>query len=80
MKNTYYSFYQGPRLPKQLQLERIRKAVNQELTAFQRQTLIAYHIQGKSIPKIARERGVNKSTVHRTLKRAENRLRRFLRY
>ena len=80
MRNTYYSLYQGPRLPKQLQLERIRKAVNQELTEFQRQTLVAYHIQGKTIPQIAQERGVNKSTVHRTLKRAENRLRHYLRY
>ncbi len=80
MKNTYHSLYQGPRLPKHLQLERIRKAVNQELTEFQRQTLVAYHIQGKSVPQIAQERGVNKSTVFRTLRRAENRLRRYLRY
>jgi RNA polymerase sigma factor (sigma-70 family) len=80
MKNTYYSLYQGPRLPKQQQLERIRKAVSQELTEFQRQTLISYHIHGKTIPRIAQERGVNKSTVYRTLKRAENRLRRYLRY
>jgi RNA polymerase sigma factor (sigma-70 family) len=54
--------------------------VEEELTAHQREILIAYYFQEKNIPQIAEERGVNKSTVSRTLKRAETKLRRYLRY
>ena len=50
------------------------------LTPLQRQTLTAYYFQEQTIPQIAAERGVNKSTVCRTLHRAENKLRRYLRY
>ena len=80
MKNTLYEGYLGPRLPKQVQMQRIREVIQHELTPLQRDTLLAYHIQGKSIPRIARERGVNKSTVCRILKRAEDKLRRYLKY
>lgn len=68
------------RLPKQVQLQRIRQVILQELTPLQRETLMDYHIHGKSIPQIAQERQVNKSTVCRTLRRAENRVRRHLKY
>ena len=80
MKNTLYEGYRGPRLPKQVQLQRVQRVIREELTELQRQTLIAYYFQERSIPQIAEERGVNKSTVSRTLKRAEDRLRRCLRY
>ncbi len=80
MKNTLYEGYQGPRLPRQLQLQRIQRVIREELTEAQRQVLLAYYFQKQNIPQIARERGVNKSTVCRILKRAEDRLRRFLRY
>ena len=52
----------------------------EELTPLQRETLLAYYIQQKNIPTIAAERGVAKSTVSRTLRRAEGKVRRFLRY
>lgn len=80
MKNTLYDGYLGPRLPKQVQMQRVREVIRHELTPLQRETLLAYHIQGKTIPRIARERGVNKSTVCRILKRAEDKLRRYLKY
>lgn len=67
-------------MPKELQLKRIRRAIAQELTELQREILLAYHIQGKNIPQIAADRGVHKSTVSRTLKRAEDKLRRYLKY
>jgi DNA-directed RNA polymerase specialized sigma24 family protein len=51
-----------------------------ELTDLQRETIIAYYFQQKNICHIARERGVNKSTVCRTLHRAEARIRRCLKY
>jgi RNA polymerase primary sigma factor len=50
------------------------------LTERQRQTLAAYYFRQLTIPEIALEQGVNKSTVSRTLHRAEERLRRCLRY
>ena len=80
MKNTLYEGYRGPRLPKQVQLQRVQRVIREELTALQRETLIAYYFQERNIPQIAAERGVNKSTVSRTLRRAEERLRRYLRY
>jgi RNA polymerase sigma factor (sigma-70 family) len=67
-------------MPKEMQLKRIRRAIAQELTASQREILLAYHVQGMNIPQIAAERGVYKSTVSRTLKRAEDKLRRYLKY
>ena len=51
-----------------------------ELTPKQRETILAYYFQDMTIEQIAQKRGVNKSTVCRCLKRAEDRVRRCLRY
>ena len=80
MKNTLYDGYRGPRLPKNVQLQRVQRVIREELTQLQRETLLTYYFQEQTIPQIAAERGVNKSTVSRTLKRAEEKLRRYLRY
>lgn len=80
MKNILYDGYLGPRLPREVQLKRVRMVIESELTELQRHTLLAYYIHRRTIPQIAQERGVNKSTVSRTLKRAEANLRKFLRY
>ena len=80
MKNILYDGYLGPRLPRQVQLERVQRVIREELTELQRQTLTAYYFHRQTIPQIARERGVNKSTLSRTLRRAEEKLRRYLRY
>ena len=80
MRNTLFDDYQGPRLPRQMQLKRVKNVIEQELTPLQRETVLAYYFSGQNICEIAQERGVNKSTVCRTLHRAEKRLRRCLRY
>ena len=80
MKNTLYEGYEGIRLPRAVQVQRINRVIQEELTPLQRETLLAYYIQNRKIPEIARNRGVHKSTVCRTLKRAEQKLRRYLRY
>ena len=80
MRNILYEGYQGPRLPREMQLKRVQRVIREELTEMQRQTLLAYYFQEKSITEIAEERGVNKSTVCRTLHRAEEKLRRYLKY
>lgn len=78
MKNTLYkSIFASP---KSTQMQRIRRAIEEVLTPLQRQTLVSYYIHGRSIPQIAEERGVYKSSVSRTLKRAEENLRRYLTY
>ena len=80
MKNIPYEGYKGIRMPKEVQMMRVRRVIQEELTPCQREVLIAYYIQDLTIPQIARERGVNKSTVCRTLHRAEGKLRRYLKY
>ena len=80
MKNILYEGYEGPRLPKNVMLQRVQRVIREELTELQRQTLISYYFHEQTIPQIARERGVQKSTVSRTLRRAEDKLRRYLRY
>ena len=58
----------------------LRQAREQELTPRQRQMLELYFDRGMTIPQIAEELGLNRSTVSRTLRRAKNRLYRCLRY
>ena len=80
VRNILYDGYLGPRLPREVQLKRVRRVIAEELSDIQRETLTAYYFQEMSITEIAARRGVNKSTVCRTLHRAEARLRRFLKY
>lgn len=80
MKNTLYEGYEGPRLPRDVQLRRLRKVIENELTDKQRQILIAYYFQNRTMSDIARERGVCPSTISRTLHRAEGKVRRCLKY
>ena len=80
MKNILYDGYKGIRLPREVQRQRIQRVIEEELTPIQREVLIAYYIGDQTIPQIARDRGVQKSTISRTLHRAEDKLRRFLKY
>ena len=80
MKNIHYEGYRGIRLPREVQLQRMKRVMAQELTEIQRQILALYYFENKRPAEIARIRGVHRSTVLRTLRRAENRLRRFLQY
>lgn len=80
MENTHFDLGSGLRLPREVQLQRVRRVIEEELTPLQRETVIAYYFQQKSITSIAAERGVCKSTVCRTLHRAEARIRRCLKY
>ena len=80
MRSTRFKAHASIRLPTKIQQQRLHRVIREELTELQRQTLMAYYFQQQSIPRIAEERGVNKSTVSRTLKRAEDKLRRYLKY
>ena len=76
MRNTLFEGYEGPRLPRQVQLKRLRRVIESELTEVQREILVAYYFQNKTMECIARERGICRSSVCRTLHRAEERVRR----
>ena len=80
MKNILYEGYLGPRLPREVQLKRVQRVIREELTPLQREALIGYYFEDRTITEIAEERGVNKSTVCRTLHRAEQKLRKYLKY
>ena len=80
MRSILYEGYLGRRLPREVQLERVRNVIREELTDIERETLTAYYFQELSVVEIAKERGVNKSTVSRNLRRAEEKLRRYLKY
>lgn len=66
------------------QLARLRRNMRRirarELTALQEETLRLYYDLGMTIPQIAREKGLNKSSVSRTLARGRERLKRYLQY
>lgn len=80
MKNTLFKGLLLRQIPREQQIRRMKQVIQQELTELQRDTILAYYFENKSILKIAEERSINKSTVSRTLKRAEDKLRRFLQY
>lgn len=80
MKNIDYKGYLGPRMTPEALRKRLNHVIDNELTENQRHILRGYYIEHRTIPELAREKGVNKSTVCRTLQRAEARVRRLLRY
>ncbi len=80
MKNTLYDGYQGQRLSREEMVRRIRGVARGEMTELQWDTLVEYYGKKKKVAQIARERGVRRSTVYRTLHRAEGKIRKYLRY
>jgi len=80
MKSTQFESALFRRLPQEQQIRRMKTVIREELTELQRYTLLAYYFENKTILQIAEERSVNKSTIFRTLRRAEDKLRRFLQY
>ena len=79
MKNTLFEgFFR--QIPREQQIRRIKQVIHEELTELQRYTILAYYFENKTLLQIAEERNVNKSTVCRTLRRAEDKIRRFLQY
>ena len=56
------------------------RALREDVTPKQRQVLLLYYSEGLNMREIGEQLGVDKSTVSRTIKRGEHRLRRCLRY
>ena len=80
MKNIPFEQTASIRLPRKVQLQRLQRVIREELSPMQRETILAYYFQEQTIVEIAQIRGVNKSTVCRTLHRAEEKLKRYLKY
>lgn len=59
---------------------KLGRALREEVTPRQRQVLALYYQGGLTLEEIGSRLGVSRSTVSRTLKRGEDRLRRCLRY
>lgn len=78
--NTLFEDYRGPNLPREVQLQRVRRVIREELSQCQREILTAYYFRQMTMEQIAAERGINKSTVCRTLHRAERIIRQCLKY
>ena len=68
------------KLKSETQMKILLQVLQEELTDLQRQTFVDYHFASKTETQIAKERGVNKSTVCRTLKRAERKVMRITKY
>ena len=68
----------------EVQMSRLRRGLRQarekELTPRQQEVLRLYFDECMTIPQIAKELSVNRSTVSRTLRRAKDRLYHSLRY
>ncbi|NLF35116.1 MAG: sigma-70 family RNA polymerase sigma factor [Clostridiales bacterium] len=66
------------------QLRRVKRnlirALREDVTPHQRRALLLYYSEGLNMREIGERLGVDKSTVSRTIKRGEERLRRCLRY
>ena len=56
------------------------RALREDVTAKQREMMLLYYAEGKNMREIGDMMGIDKSTVSRTIKRGERRLRRCLRY
>ena len=80
MRNTHYDNEFGLELSKDIQIQRLLRVMEAELTMKQQIYLSAYYFDELHPSQIARKYGVNRSTVMRTIHRAEDRLRRHLIY
>ena len=76
MKNTPFE----DTATRQQQVQRGQNIIRTALTPLQRETLMAFYFREQSISSIARERNVHRSTVARTLRRAEKRLKTYLKF
>ena len=80
MRNIPYDDSTGLDLPKEIQLRRMQRVMDAELTPPQREVLMLYYFEELRPSEIARIRGVHRSSILRTLRRAERRLQKYLKY
>lgn len=65
---------------RRLMIKVMRNVIENELSERQRQMITLYYFQKMNIPEIARELGVNRSTVSRTVSRGRRNIMEKLKY
>ena len=80
MKSTPYELFTNVQFPPEVQRRRVRMVLEHELTETQRRAVQGYFFEGRSIRSMAKEQGVQPSSVWRALQRGLRRMARCLRY
>lgn len=80
MKNTPYELFTNVQFPPEVQRRRVRMVMEHELTETQRRAIEGYFFEGRSMRSMARELGVNPSSISRAIRRGLDRMARCLRY
>ncbi len=81
LNSAFTSFDEKPDLEYMKRIESlVRKIINNELTPFQKELITEHYYNKKTMTEIARERGINKSTVSRSLKSAREKIGKSIRY
>ncbi len=80
MKNIGCDWSFPRNLSRGAQIQRVKRAMKRELTPRQQEILHMVFYEHLSQAEVARRMGLNRSTVCRTLHRAEARLRKYLQY
>ena len=80
MKSTPYEMFTNVQFPPEVQRRRVRMVLEHELTETQRRAVQGYFFEGRSIRSMAKEQGVQPSSVWRALQRGLRRMARCLRY
>ncbi len=79
-KSILFKTYTGKRMKPSIAKKRMMTIIEHELTPRQQEILFAYYYDNKNIPTLAKEMGVHKSTISRSLRRSESRIRQILQY
>ncbi len=80
MKSTPYEMFTNVRFPPEVQRRRVRTVMEHELTETQRRAIQGHFFEGRSIRELAREQGVQPSSVWKAIQRGLRRMARCLRY
>lgn len=80
MRNIPYELFSNVQFPPEVQRRRVRMVIEHELTETQRRAIVGHYFEGKSVRDIAREQGVQPSSVWKAMQRGLRRMARCLRY
>lgn len=80
MRSIPYELFSNVQFPPEVQRRRVRMVIEHELTETQRRAIVGHYFEGKSVREIAREQGVQPSSVWKAMQRGLRRMARCLRY
>ena len=80
MRSIPYELFSNVQFPPEVQRRRVRMVIEHELTETQRRAIVGHFFEGKSVRDIAREQGVQPSSVWKAIQRGLKRMARCLRY